>query len=195
MNIRIRRISLASSIIMMVFGSLITLLSIFSYEGLANFICICIGLLIIIVNIFPLAIAISLVENDKRYIPDLILTIISIVVGIIFMIDRKNIVISIILAIILIILPIIRIALASNKKDKLKEELPLLIIGVVLAFNVGDLIFQIALISFGAIIFIYGLISLFIYLNEEKEINKAITSNKDKSKNDDYIDAEVKEIK
>ena len=54
MNIRIRRSSLASSIILMVFGLLIALLSVFSFDGLANFICVCIGLLIFIVNIFPL---------------------------------------------------------------------------------------------------------------------------------------------
>ena len=153
MNIRIRRSSLASSIILMVFGLLIALLSVFSFDGLANFICVCIGLLIIIVNIFPLIMAISLVEHDRRYIPDLVLTLISIVVGIVFMVDRKNIIISIVLAFILIILPIIRIIMSDNKKEKFKEELPLLIIGLLLAFNVGDKIFQIALISFGGLIF------------------------------------------
>lgn len=195
MKIKIRSVSLASSIIMMVFGVLICLLSIFSFEGLANFICVCIGLLIIIINIFPFALAISLVNDDKRYIPDLILTLMSIVVGIIFMIDRKNIVISIILAVILIILPIVRIILSNNKKEKIKEELPLLIIGILLAFNIGDLVFQIALISFGALIFIYGVFELIIYFKEENEIKKNISCDVNRSNKNDYIDAEVKEIK
>ncbi len=193
MNIRIRRSSLASSIILMVFGLLIALLSVFSFDGLANFICVCIGLLIIIVNIFPLIMAISLVEHDRRYIPDLVLTLISIVVGIVFMVDRKNIIISIVLAFILIILPIIRIIMSDNKKEKFKEELPLLIIGLLLAFNVGDKIFQIALISFGGLIFIYGIIGLIINIKDEKsKDDDSFNNNGPKS---DYIDAEVKEIK
>ncbi len=193
MNIRIRRSSLASSIILMVFGLLIALLSVFSFDGLANFICVCIGLLIIIVNIFPLIMAISLVEHDRRYIPDLVLTLISIVVGIVFMVDRKNIIISIVLAFILIILPIIRIIMSDNKKEKFKEELPLLIIGILLAFNVGDKIFQIALISFGGLIFIYGIIGLIINIKDEKsKDDDSFNNNGPKS---DYIDAEVKEIK
>lgn len=193
MNIRIRRSSLASSIILMVFGLLIALLSVFSFDGLANFICVCIGLLIIIVNIFPLIMAISLVEHDRRYIPDLVLTLISIVVGIVFMIDRKNIIISIVLAFILIILPIIRIIMSDNKKEKFKEELPLLIIGILLAFNVGDKIFQIALISFGGLIFIYGIIGVIINIKDEKsKDDDSFNNNGPKS---DYIDAEVKEIK
>lgn len=193
MNIRIRRSSLASSIILMVFGLLIALLSVFSFDGLANFICVCIGLLIIIVNIFPLIMAISLVEHDRRYIPDLVLTLISIVVGIVFMVDRKNIIISIVLAVILIILPIIRIIMSDNKKEKFKEELPLLIIGLLLAFNVGDKIFQIALISFGGLIFIYGIIGLIINIKDEKsKDDDSFNNNGPKS---DYIDAEVKEIK
>lgn len=193
MNIRIRRSSLASSIILMVFGLLIALLSVFSFDGLANFICVCIGLLIIIVNIFPLIMAISLVEHDRRYIPDLVLTLISIVVGIVFMVDRKNIIISIVLAFILIILPIIRIIMSDKKKEKFKEELPLLIIGILLAFNVGDKIFQIALISFGGLIFIYGIIGLIINIKDEKsKDDDSFNNNGPKS---DYIDAEVKEIK
>ena len=193
MNIRIRRSSRASSIILMVFGLLIALLSVFSFDGLANFICVCIGLLIIIVNIFPLIMAISLVEHDRRYIPDLVLTLISIVVGIVFMVDRKNIIISIVLAFILIILPIIRIIMSDNKKEKFKEELPLLIIGLLLAFNVGDKIFQIALISFGGLIFIYGIIGLIINIKDEKsKDDDSFNNNGPKS---DYIDAEVKEIK
>lgn len=193
MNIRIRRSSLASSIILMVFGLLIALLSVFSFDGLANFICVCIGLLIIIVNIFPLIMAISLVEHDRRYIPDLVLTLISIVVGIVFMVDRKNIIISIVLAFILIILPIIRIIMSDNKKEKFKEELTLLIIGLLLAFNVGDKIFQIALISFGGLIFIYGIIGLIINIKDEKsKDDDSFNNNGPKS---DYIDAEVKEIK
>lgn len=193
MNIRIRRSNLASSIILMVFGLLIALLSVFSFDGLANFICVCIGLLIIIVNIFPLIMAISLVEHDRRYIPDLVLTLISIVVGIVFMVDRKNIIISIVLAFILIILPIIRIIMSDNKKEKFKEELPLLIIGILLAFNVGDKIFQIALISFGGLIFIYGIIGLIINIKDEKsKDDDSFNNNGPKS---DYIDAEVKEIK
>lgn len=193
MNIRIRRSSLASSIILMVFGLLIALLSVFSFDGLANFICVCIGLLIIIVNIFPLIMAISLVEHDRRYIPDLVLTLISIVVGIVFMVDRKNIIISIVLAFILIILPIIRIIMSDNKKEKFKEELPLLIIGLLLAFNVGDKIFQIALISFGGLIFIYGIIGLIINIKDEK--SKDDDSFNNNGPKNDYIDAEVKEIK
>lgn len=193
MNIRIRRSSLASSIILMVFGLLIALLSVFSFDGLANFICVCIGLLIIIVNIFPLIMAISLVEHDRRYIPDLVLTLISIVVGIVFMVDRKNIIISIVLAFILIILPIIRIIMSDNKKEKFKEELPLLIIGILLAFNVGDKIFQIALISFGGLIFIYGIIGLIINIKDEK--SKDDDSFNNNGPKNDYIDAEVKEIK
>lgn len=193
MNIRIRRSNLASSIILMVFGLLIALLSVFSFDGLANFICVCIGLLIIIVNIFPLIMAISLVEHDRRYIPDLVLTLISIVVGIVFMVDRKNIIISIVLAFILIILPIIRIIMSDNKKEKFKEELPLLIIGILLAFNVGDKIFQIALISFGGLIFIYGIIGVIINIKDEKsKDDDSFNNNGPKS---DYIDAEVKEIK
>ena len=193
MNISIRSSNLASSIILMVFGLLIALLSVFSFDGLANFICVCIGLLIIIVNIFPLIMAISLVEHDRRYIPDLVLTLISIVVGIVFMVDRKNIIISIVLAFILIILPIIRIIMSDNKKEKFKEELPLLIIGILLAFNVGDKIFQIALISFGGLIFIYGIIGLIINIKDEK--SKDDDSFNNNGPKNDYIDAEVKEIK
>lgn len=191
--IKLKKYGLYGSLLLIVFGTLILMLSIFSFEVVAEGICIMIGLAIIFNSIIPLIFVSKLIEVDKKYIPEFIITIGIIVMSIIFMIDRHNLVISLILTGLVIILAILRLILSDNKKEELKKEIPLLIVGLVLIFNFNDTVFRYSLIAFGAIMAIYGLVNLIMYYVKKDKSDSG--SSGPTITRGDVIDAEVREIR
>ena len=178
-----KKVSIISSIVLMAIGILISLLAYFAYDSFINFVCVMLGIFIILCNIYPLMVYSSLITQDKSYMPNFIIALVFIIIGTLF-IFVHGLVMSIIAAIFLVILPIIRIVLANDKKSQALKETPLLVVGALVLFNVFDGIFRWVLIAGGIVIFLIGLVYLIMLL-----------TNKFKIKNDDnVIDAEIKEV-
>jgi len=183
MIVNSKKISIISSIILMIIGILIALLSYFSYDTFIHVICIFLGIFIILLNIYPTLKYSSLMTQDNRYIPHFIIALSFLIIGILFIFSH-GFVLSIITTTFLILLPIIRIILADNKKIQFLKEIPLLIIGIMVFFNVFDNIFRYVLITSGGVLFILGLVYLIsIFINK-----------KDKEMENDVIDAEITEL-
>lgn len=183
MIINSKKFLIVSSIIVMLVGILISLLAYFSYDTFIHIICILLGIVIILFNIYPVMKYSSLMTQDKRYIPHFIIALAFLIIGVLFIFSH-GFVISIITAVFLLILPIIRIIMAVDKKNQFLREIPLLVIGIMVFFNVFDGIFRYVLIASGGIIFILGLIFFIsIFVNK-----------KDKNKDNGVIDAEITEL-
>lgn len=191
--IKIKNIGLFGSLLLLVFGILILLLSIFSFDVVAEGICIIIGFAIIVNSIIPLIFVTKLIEIDKKYIPEFILTIGVITMSVIFMVDRHNLIVSLILTGLVIILSTLRLILSDNKKEEFINILPLLIIGLVLLFNFNDIVFRYSLIALGSIMAIYGLINLILYYVKKDKSDS--NSGGPTITRGEVIDAEVREIK
>ena len=178
-----KKVSIVTSIVLMVIGALMSLLAYFAYDSFINFVCVVLGIFIIICNIYPLLVYSSLITQDKSYIPNFVIALVFVIIGVLF-IFVHGFVMSIIATVFLIILPIIRILLSNDKKTQLLKETPLLVIGALVLFNVFDGIFRWVLIAGGIVIFLIGLVYLIMLL-----------TNKYKVKNDNnVIDAEIKEV-
>lgn len=152
-----RRIALFFGVIGIIIGVVLTLGGILYYNQFVNPICISIGVAIVLVNIFPLIISYKEMKYNKRYLYNFIVTIIFIILGIVFAINHTM-VISFVFGFFLIVLPLIRIIVARDKLKRFLNELPLLLLGTLLFFNVTDLLFQIAIVAFGiGLVIISGL--------------------------------------
>lgn len=181
MVVSTKRVSIIFSIILMVVGILISLLSYFSYDVFIHVICIILGIIIILLNIYPVMVYSSLMTQDKRFLPNFIISLSFLIIGILFIFSH-GFVLSIITTVFLIILPIIRIILVEDKKSQIIKEIPLLIIGVMVFFNIFDGVFRYVLIASGALLFVLGLVYLIYSLTHKEKTD------------DNIIDAEIKEI-
>ena len=169
-----RRISLFLGVVGIIFGVLLVLIGFLYYDKFINPICIAIGIVIVLVNIFPLIISYREMKYNKRYLYNFIVTICFIILGILFAINH-NMVISYVFGFFLIVLPLIRIIVAKDKAMRFLNELPLLLLGTLLFFNVTDLLFQIAIIAFGiGLIVISGLNIVLPFIRNKGEIKEEI---------------------
>ena len=100
----------------------------------------------------------------------------------------------------MILFPIVRIFLSNDKKARLINELPSLIIGILLilfSFALDDIL-KVVTIVIGAIIVCYGIFDIIITIKLKRDINKLNEMNKESyqsEKRHDSIDAEVTDIK
>lgn len=156
-----RKMALAINIISIIIGLAIGLLGYFCYKDLITFICIFIGIMIILINIYPLQAYFKLMKENKIYTIDFIISICFIALGFMF-IFMQGTAISIVFGVFCIILPIIRIIIAKQKKRQLKREIPLFIIGALMLFNIREQIFRFALVGFGAILVIIGIVNIIL---------------------------------
>ncbi|MGM9969059.1 MAG: hypothetical protein ACI35S_01540 [Anaeroplasma sp.] len=184
---RQRQNIIIGSIIYIVIGTLITLASIFAFDTLVNIFFTCIGLAIIVMNLLPFVIACYGIAKDKRYLFDLLSSIIAIVFGCLF-IFKHDTAITIISAVYLILLPIVRIIISKNMLEQLKKELPLFLVAVLMIFNVMHAVLRVVLIIVGVLLIIYGLYMLIRCLLKKNNRN-------DKNPHDRIvIDADVNEL-
>lgn len=163
-------------------GFLITLLGLFYYDAFMNFIFICIGVIMVLVNIFPLLLSAREMKYNKRFAYNFFVTLSFVILGIIFIFDH-DIILSIVFGSFLIVLPLIRVILARNHKKQFLNELPLLLLGTVLFFNFRDSLFHVAIVSFGIVLALISLGNVAFYIIKNKDSN------------DEIIEVEAKEVK
>ena len=165
-------------VIGMVLGITLALIGILYYDYFLHAICISVGIVIILVNIYPLLFSFKEMKYNKRFIYMFITSLIFILLGIAFIINHEMI-ISIIFGVFLILLSFIRILLAKNHKMRFLHEVPYILLGLALVLNISHVIFQIAIVAFGILLAMYsGLYLLLIVFgkikrndNEEEEAN------------------------
>lgn len=181
--------SLGSCLVALIGG---LLLLVIPYEVLKDMLFTIIGIIMVVVNIFPCVLYWLSYKTDNRYLMPAIMATISVTIGFVFIFWHEWFV-SIILAVWLIILPIYRICINKNWKVQLKNEIPYFIVAALLFFTPFGAILQIALKVFGGILMLWGLISLIIYAVNNKKDND---DNDNTNSNNDriVIDAEVKDI-
>lgn len=187
-----------AGILSIIFGALLIILSIFAFKDLKNIIFVTIGVLLIVIN--SLFLLVTLLDSNKYYLVfNLIFEIIGIVLGILFL-NNDNTAVIIIVGCYMILFPIVRIFLSNDKKARLINELPSLIIGILLilfSFALDDIL-KIVTIVIGAIIVCYGIFDIIITIKLKRDINKLNEMNSESyqsEKRHDSIDAEVTDIK
>ena len=187
-----------AGILSIIFGALLIILSIFAFKDLKNIIFVTIGVLLIVIN--SLFLLVTLLDSNKYYLVfNLIFEIIGIILGILFL-NNDNTAVIIIVGCYMILFPIVRIFLSNDKKARLINELPSLIIGILLilfSFALDDIL-KVVTIVIGAIIVCYGIFDIIITFKLKRDINKLNEMNKESyqsEKRHDSIDAEVTDIK
>ena len=155
-------------VIGMVLGITLALIGILYYDYFLHAICISVGIVIILVNIYPLLFSFKEMKYNKRFIYMFITSLIFILLGIAFIINH-DMIISIIFGIFLILLSFIRILLAKNHKMRFLHEVPYILLGLALVLNISHVIFQIAIVAFGILLARYsGLYLLLIVFGKIK---------------------------
>ena len=160
---RMRSSGIITSVISIIFGLLISLLSAFAFEAMVEIVFSIIGIGIIASNLLPFIIAFKSMKYEKMYVLDFICSLISIVIGVLFIFEHTWI-ISLVCGIFLVIIPIVRIIASANKMLELKRQLPLFIVAILMFFNIASTILKIALIVIGAILAVLGVINLIMEL-------------------------------
>lgn len=155
-------------VIGMVLGITLALIGILYYDYFLHAICISVGIVIILVNIYPLLFSFKEMKYNKRFLYMFITSLIFILLGIAFIINHEMI-ISIIFGVFLILLSFIRILLAKNHKMRFLHEVPYILLGLALVLNISHIIFQIAIVAFGILLAMYsGLYLLLIVFGKIK---------------------------
>ena len=155
-------------VIGMVLGITLALIGILYYDYFLHAICISIGIVIILVNIYPLLFSFKEMKYNKRFLYMFITSLIFILLGIAFIINH-GMIISIIFGVFLILLSFIRILLAKNHKMRFLHEVPYILLGLALVLNISHVIFQVAIVAFGILLAMYsGLYLLLIVFGKIK---------------------------
>ena len=155
-------------VIGMVLGITLALIGILYYDYFLHAICISVGIVIILVNIYPLLFSFKEMKYNKRFLYMFITSLIFILLGIAFIINH-DMIISIIFGVFLILLSFIRILLAKNHKMRFLHEVPYILLGLALVLNISHVIFQVAIVAFGILLAMYsGLYLLLIVFDKIK---------------------------
>lgn len=168
-----KRLSLFFGVIGVILGVVLTLVGILYYEEFIQVICILIGVIIILVNVFPLLISAKEMRHSKRYAYNFFVSLAFIVLGAIFIFNH-GFVLSVIFGSLLIVFPLIRVLLARDKKRQFLTEIPLFALGIALFFNAGDLLFRIALITFGIVLAVLSLVNIVLLLIHTKAFSETV---------------------
>jgi uncharacterized membrane protein HdeD (DUF308 family) len=163
-----KKASLISTIVIGAIGILVGVMFAFLANVALTVICIICGVLTLLSGVPQLVDAISgLVKKQKMAIFDLVMSIITVIVGLLLIFSRNEI-IMIIVGAYLIVFPVLRILIAKEKMAQLKSELPAIILGVALVL-IGpgaalDFIFKIAgavVIVFSSLYIVFGIVAYF----------------------------------
>ena len=174
-----KKASLVSTIVIGAIGILVGIMFAFLASFALAVICIICGVLTLLSGIPQLVGAVSgLIKKEKLAIVDLIMSIVTVAVGLMLIFSRNEL-IMIIVGAYLIVFPVIRILIAKEKMAQLKSELLAIILGVALVL-IGPgaalgFIFKIA----GAVVIvfsvIYIVIGIFAYLKVKKVLESTAT--------------------
>lgn len=139
---------------------------------LMHIVLIVVGIFVIIVSANDILINLSVPVRGPITTTNLVMSIVSLVVGI-AMIIWQNTLMSVILAIWFIAMPIVRIATSADKKAQFKHEIPLFVVGIILLifgpWSILDILFKII----GGILIAAAVIDLIYYLVLDHKVKKA----------------------
>lgn len=174
-----KKASLISTIVIGAIGILVGVMFAFLANVALTVICIICGVLTLLSGIPQLVGAVSgLIKKEKLAIVDLIMSIVTVAVGLMLIFSRNEL-IMIIVGAYLIVFPVVRILIAKEKMAQLKSELLAIILGVALVL-IGPgaalgFIFKIAgavVIVFSVIYIVFGILS---YLKVKKMLENTAT--------------------
>lgn len=158
----------------LIFGGLLLFLSNLGADTIIKWVLIVTGIIIAVTNIAPLVRGIvNLVHKEKGGLFDTIVSAIAIALGIVMIVYQNAIVstiITVLLAIYLIVLPIIRIVIATSKKEQLSKEWLRILIGAILIvflpalLGAADAIISILLLIAGIVIIVLTVLSFVLSL-------------------------------
>ena len=157
-----KKASLISTIVIGTIGILVGILFAFLANVALTVVCIICGVLTLLSGIPQLVDAVSgLIKKEKMAVVDLVMSIITVIVGLMLIFSRNEI-IMIVVGAYLIVFPVIRILIAKDKVAQLKSELLAIILGVALVL-IGpgaalDFIFKIA----GAVVIVFSVIYIIL---------------------------------
>lgn len=154
-----KTISLFMGVMGIIIGVIVTLFSTLYFKEVYNIVCIIIGIVMIIINIFPLLLSAREMSHSNRFGYNFAVTLCFICLSTLFIFNH-SLAVSIVFGSILILLPSIRVVVAINHKFQFLNELPLFLLGILLFFNFQEDIFNIALIVFGIVFALLSLINV-----------------------------------
>lgn len=152
------------------------------------------GIIIILLNLVPCIYYFMLGEKDNRFYINAVLSLISVIIGFIFIFNH-NAILAIILGVWLILLPILRIILSKEKKKEIKKAIPYFVAAILLFFIPAETILDIVLKVFGGLLIGLGVIYIIYNIIIGKKNNKDdFNNNNQNNKDRDIIDIEYKEL-
>ena len=169
-----KKSSLVSTVVIGTIGILVGIMFAFLANVALTVICIICGILTLLSGIPQLVGAVSgLMKKEKMAIVDLVMSIVTVIVGLMLIFSRNEI-IMIVVGAYLIVFPVIRILIAKDKMAQLKSELLAIILGVALVL-IGpgaalDIIFKIA----GAVVIVFSVIYIVFGILAYLKANRAL---------------------
>ena len=169
-----KKSSLVSTLVIGTIGILVGIMFAFLANVALTVICIICGILTLLSGIPQLVGAVSgLMKKEKMAIVDLVMSIVTVIVGLMLIFSRNEI-IMIVVGAYLIVFPVIRILIAKEKMAQLKSELLAIVLGVALVL-IGpgaalDIIFKIA----GAVVIVFSVIYIVFGILAYLKANRAL---------------------
>jgi len=152
------------------------------------------GIIIILLNLVPCIYYFMLGEKDNRFYINAVLSLVSVIIGFIFIFNH-NAILAIILGVWLVLLPILRIILSKEKKKEIKKAIPYFVAAILLFFIPAETILDIVLKVFGGLLITLGVIYIIYNIVIGKKNNKDdFNNNNQNNKDRDIIDIEYKEL-
>lgn len=166
-----RRLNWIIFIILVSIGLSFILMGIFQYDFFRNFLCVIIGIGMIVFNIPSLIFSLYGLGLDTKRGFIFLSSIIGIGLGA-FYIPFHGTVMSFVCGAFLLILPTVRIIFEREHFKQFKKEIFLYIIGIFLTLNMLDIMFQLIVVIAGIVIIvfaIYGLVSSYAIMKRAKK--------------------------
>lgn len=169
-----KKSSLVSTVVIGTIGILVGIMFAFLANVALTVICIICGILTLLSGIPQLVGAVSgLMKKEKMAIVDLVMSIVTVIVGLMLIFSRNEI-IMIVVGAYLIVFPVISILIAKEKMAQLKSELLAIVLGVALVL-IGpgaalDIIFKIA----GAVVIVFSVIYIVFGILAYLKANRAL---------------------
>jgi len=169
MNNRNKNIIIGS--ILIIVGILFIVFGIFYYDFFREFLCVIIGIGMIVFNVPAVILSLYNLGFDKKRNLMFLSGIIGVGLGV-FYIPFHGTVMSIICGAFLLILPTIRIIFEEKHFEQFKKEIILYMIGFFLTLNMLDVMFKVIVITSGIVLIVLGLVFIGTSFNNKRSKKK-----------------------
>ncbi len=151
-----KKLNLIFGIFSMLTGIVFIILGVFQYDFFREFLCVIIGIGMIVTNIPAIIFSLYNLGYDKKRNLMFLSGIIGVGLGA-FYIPFHGTVMSIICGSFLLVLPTIRIIFEENHFEQFKKEIVLYIIGIFLTLNMLDVMFKLLVVGAGIVLIVWGI--------------------------------------